>query len=94
MADTADSPAAHAHHLLVALISEGPSGGAALGPDGAWLVATGHAALGMPELTQGRADHAVLHFEAAVTAGSNDCVMLHAGPLRRASVPRDLGVPS
>lgn len=94
MADTVDSLAAHAHDLLVALITEGPSAGApagfhdvvarsaALGPDGAWLAATGHAALAMLALARGRADETVSHLDAAVTAGFNDCVMLHADPLR------------
>ncbi|MFF5505326.1 hypothetical protein [Streptomyces roseolus] len=94
MADTVDSLAAHAHDLLVALITQGPSAGteagfhdvvargAALGPDGTWLAASGHAALAMTALAQGRADLTVRHLDAAVTAGFNDCVLLHAEPLR------------
>ncbi|MFE5791849.1 hypothetical protein ACFQ8C_04640 [Streptomyces sp. NPDC056503] len=94
MADTVDSLATRVHDLLVAILTEGPSAGAAaglqdvvargaaLGPDGAWLAAAGHTTLGMLALAHGRTDQTLLHLDAAVTAGFNDCVMLHADPLR------------
>ncbi|MET8543386.1 hypothetical protein ABZW03_22475 [Kitasatospora sp. NPDC004799] len=50
---------------------------AALGPDGWWLAAAAHGNLGELALARGQADLAVLHLEAAVAAGFNDCVALH-----------------
>ncbi|WP_328924041.1 hypothetical protein OG429_04930 [Streptomyces sp. NBC_00190] len=54
----------------------------ALGPDGAWLVAAGHASLSVLAVARGQADQAVFHLDAAVAAGFNDCVVLHAAPIR------------
>ncbi|MEV6974944.1 hypothetical protein [Kitasatospora sp. NPDC093806] len=54
----------------------------ALGPDGSWLVAAGHAGLGGLALARGRADQVIFHLDAAVTAGYNDCVAFHLPPLR------------
>ncbi|MGW2270546.1 hypothetical protein [Streptomyces yangpuensis] len=54
----------------------------ALGPDGSWLVAAGHASLAGAAVAGGRADQALFHLDAAVTAGFNDCVALHADPVR------------
>ncbi|WHM40880.1 hypothetical protein [Streptomyces sp. BPTC-684] len=53
-----------------------------LGPDGAWLAAAGHASLGGLVCVQGQAELAILHFEAAVSDGFNDCVALHIAPIR------------
>lgn len=55
---------------------------AALGPEGTWLVAAGHATLGGLALAHGQADQVVFHLDAAVTAGFNDCVALHVAPIR------------
>ncbi|KQX49714.1 MULTISPECIES: hypothetical protein [unclassified Streptomyces] len=94
MADTVSSLAARMHDLLVTLLTEGPGAvgdaglhdivtrAAALGPDGAWLAAGGHASLGELACLRGQTDLAVLHFDAAVAAGYNDCVALHVDPLR------------
>ncbi|MFE2854855.1 hypothetical protein ACFXJO_27490 [Streptomyces lavendulae] len=54
----------------------------ALGPDGAWLVAAGHATLGDLATAHGWADRAFAHLDAAVTAGYNDCVALHSASVR------------
>ncbi|MBZ9599966.1 hypothetical protein NRK68_32375 [Streptomyces yangpuensis] len=54
----------------------------ALGTDGTWLVAAGHASLAGMAVAGGRADQALLHLDAAVTAGFNDCVALHVDPIR------------
>ncbi|WP_225802446.1 hypothetical protein [Streptomyces sp. NK15101] len=54
----------------------------ALGPDGTWLVAAGHSNLGVLAVLRGEADRGILHLDAAVTAGYNDCVELHAAPMR------------
>ncbi|MEV7617669.1 hypothetical protein [Streptomyces sp. NPDC089799] len=54
----------------------------ALGPDGTWLVAAGHAALGGMALAHRRMDQTVSHLDLAVAAGFNDCVALHAAPVR------------
>ncbi|MFG2976878.1 hypothetical protein ACGFYY_28300 [Streptomyces sp. NPDC048331] len=56
--------------------------GTALGPDGAWLVATGHAGLGGLAIARGQTDQGIVHLDAAVTFGFNDCVALHAAPMR------------
>ncbi|EFL13048.1 hypothetical protein [Streptomyces sp. C] len=53
----------------------------ALGPAGTWLVAAGHAGLAGIALTRGQAEPVLHHLDAAVTAGFNDCVALHAGPV-------------
>lgn len=94
MADTVNSLATRFHDHLVALLTSGPAAvgtagfqdvvarSTALGPDGAWLVAAGHAGLGALACAYGQTDQAVFHFDAAVTAGYNDCVTLHAAPLR------------
>ncbi|MFD7783883.1 hypothetical protein ACFV4Q_12415 [Streptomyces nojiriensis] len=54
----------------------------ALGPDGTWLVGAGHSSLFGLAVARGQADQAVFHLDAAVTAGFNDCVVLHADPIR------------
>ncbi|MFE6050715.1 hypothetical protein ACFQ6N_08170 [Kitasatospora sp. NPDC056446] len=54
----------------------------ALGPDAAWLVAAGHGGLAGLAFKRRQTDQALFHLEAAVTAGYNDCVSLHAEPLR------------
>ncbi|WP_314246069.1 hypothetical protein [Streptomyces sp. DSM 40907] len=54
----------------------------ALGPDGAWLAAAGHASLGGVAIARGQVDQGVFHLDAAVTAGFNDCVALHIAPIR------------
>ncbi|MCZ0978293.1 hypothetical protein O1L60_00850 [Streptomyces diastatochromogenes] len=94
MADTVDSLATRFHDLLVALLTQGPATvgtaglhdvvarATALGPDGAWLAAAGHAGLGGLACAHGQTDQAVLHFDAAVSAGYNDCVALHVAPVR------------
>ncbi|MFE1345300.1 hypothetical protein [Streptomyces sp. NPDC058757] len=94
MTDTVHALADRAHELLVTFLTDGPTAagaagledvvarGAALGPDGGWLVAAGQVSLGVLDLAHGRADRAVLRLDAAVDHGFNDCVMLHAEPLR------------
>ncbi|MEU3748477.1 MULTISPECIES: hypothetical protein [Streptomyces] len=94
MADTVHSLAAGVHELLVAIGTSGPSAVATagihdviaratvLGPDAAWLVAAGQATLGVLAVAHGQRDQAVVHLDAAVAAGFNDCVMLHSAPLR------------
>ncbi|MFE5710704.1 hypothetical protein ACFQ7J_07775 [Streptomyces sp. NPDC056501] len=94
MADTVTSLAARVHELLVALGTSGPSAVAtaglhdvvaratALGPDGTWLIGAGEASLGALALVHGQADQAVFRLDAAVAAGFNDCVALHAAPFR------------
>ncbi|KJY29772.1 hypothetical protein [Streptomyces katrae] len=54
----------------------------ALGPGGTWLAAAGHAGLGVLAVLRGRAEQAIPHLDAAVSAGYNDCVGLHAAPIR------------
>ncbi|MGW8782488.1 hypothetical protein ACWGNM_31110 [Streptomyces sp. NPDC055796] len=94
MVDTVNSLAARVHELLVEVMTHGPAAvgtagfhdvvvrAAALGPDGAWLVAAGHANLGVLAVLRGEADQGICHFDAAVAAGYNDCVALHVGPIR------------
>ncbi|MGW1508183.1 hypothetical protein [Streptomyces sp. NPDC002394] len=94
MADTVDSLAARFHDLLVTLMLDGPAAAGtaglhdvvaratALGPGGAWLAAAAHAGLGGLACAYGQTDQAVLHFDAAVAAGYNDCVGLHVAPVR------------
>ncbi|MEV4428727.1 hypothetical protein ACN9M0_28575 [Streptomyces sp. R-07] len=94
MVDTVQSLAARLHELLVAFLTQGPAAvgtagahdvvarATALGPDGAWIVAAGHACLGDVACLQGQTDLAVFHFDAAVAAGYNDCVALHVAPIR------------
>ncbi|MER6099016.1 hypothetical protein ABT154_24840 [Streptomyces sp. NPDC001728] len=94
MVDTVSSLAARVHELQVAIMTEGPGAvgtagfhdvvarATALGPEGTWLAAAGHASLGELACLHGQTDLAVFHFDAAVTAGYNDCVALHVGPLR------------
>ncbi|WP_371680764.1 hypothetical protein [Streptomyces sp. NBC_01276] len=55
---------------------------AALGPEGTWLVAAGHATLGGLAIAHGQTDQLLFHLDAAVTAGFNDCVALHIAPIR------------
>ncbi|MFF2040880.1 hypothetical protein ACFVVX_10660 [Kitasatospora sp. NPDC058170] len=98
MVDTVSSLATRLHEVLVELLAKGPARAGtrglhdvvaratALGPDGAWLAAAGRASLGGLACEQGEAELAVLHFEAAVAGGFNDCVALHvtsALPLHR-----------
>ncbi|MFI8824064.1 hypothetical protein [Streptomyces sp. NPDC053431] len=94
MVDTVNSLAARVHELLVAVLTEGPAAvgtagfhdvvarATALGPEARWLVAAGQASLGEMALARGQSEEVILHLDAAVTAGYNDCVALHAGPLR------------
>ncbi|MEV5970363.1 hypothetical protein [Streptomyces sp. NPDC051921] len=94
MVDTVNSLATRFHELMVALLTGGPatvgtaglhdvvSRAAALGPDGTWLAAAGHASLGGLAIAHGRTDQAVAHLDAAVAAGYNDCVALHVAPMR------------
>ncbi|MFE2177406.1 hypothetical protein [Kitasatospora sp. NPDC059462] len=95
MADTVNSLVARLHDVVVGILTGGPSAAAAgtgslhdvvaraaaLGPDGAWLAASGHAGLAGVACAQGRADEVVHHLDAAVSYGFNDCVALHAAPL-------------
>ncbi|AZM87347.1 hypothetical protein [Streptomyces sp. W1SF4] len=53
----------------------------ALGPAAAWLAAAAHAGLAGLALTRGQAEPVLHHLDAAVAAGYNDCVALHAGPV-------------
>ncbi|MGW5777708.1 hypothetical protein [Streptomyces sp. NPDC003863] len=94
MVDTVNSLAARFHEQLVALLTHGPAAvgtagfhdviarATALGPDGTWLVAAGQVSLGVMACVHGQRDQAVFHLDAAVTAGYNDCVTLHADPIR------------
>ncbi|MEU1288067.1 hypothetical protein [Kitasatospora sp. NPDC005856] len=52
----------------------------ALGPEGMWLAAAAHSSLSGLALARGQAEQAILHLEAAVAAGYNDCVALHMAP--------------
>ncbi|MFJ7068147.1 hypothetical protein [Streptomyces sp. NPDC101115] len=94
MADTVHSLSDRLHEVLVTFLTDGAGAAAttglhdvvaratALGPDGTWLVAAGHASLGGLACVYGQKDQAVLHFDAAVAAGYNDCVALHAALIR------------
>ncbi|KJY29206.1 hypothetical protein VR46_37305, partial [Streptomyces sp. NRRL S-444] len=94
MVDTVNSLAARVHELLVEVMTNGPAAvgtagfhdvvarATALGPDGTWLVAAGHASLGVLAVLHGEADRAIFHLDAAVAAGFNDCVALHVAPIR------------
>ncbi|RSS82167.1 hypothetical protein [Streptomyces sp. WAC06614] len=97
MVDTVNALATRFHDVLVTLLTQGSGPGraaatpalhdivaraGALGPDGAWLVASGHASLGGLALAHGEGDLCTAHLDAAVTAGFNDCVALHSPPLR------------
>ncbi|KQV15682.1 hypothetical protein [Kitasatospora sp. Root107] len=94
MVDTVNSLATRLHEVLVALLTSGPAAvgtaglhdviarATALGPDGGWLVAAGHGSLGELACLNGQADQAILHLDAAVAAGFNDCVALHTAPMR------------
>ncbi|MFJ9691189.1 hypothetical protein [Kitasatospora sp. NPDC101183] len=53
-----------------------------LGPDAAWLVAAGHGGLAGLALKQRQPDQALYHLDRAVAAGYNDCLALHAAPMR------------
>lgn len=94
MVDTVNSLVTRLHEVLVELLTSGPTAGnvrglhdvvaraTALGPDGAWLAAAGHANLGGLAVVQGQADQGIHHLDAAVAAGYNDCVALHVAPIR------------
>ncbi|MBO1416453.1 hypothetical protein [Streptomyces sp. FH025] len=95
MVETVNSLVTRLHEVLVEMLTKGAAAAGtirslhdvvaragALGPDGAWLVAAGHVGLGDLAHAQGQTDQAVLHLEAAVTAGYNDCVALHVAPMR------------
>ncbi|MGW3040611.1 hypothetical protein ACWC9T_11310 [Kitasatospora sp. NPDC001159] len=89
MVDTVSSLATRLHEVLVEFLTKGPAvagtrglhdlvaRATALGPDGAWLAASGRASLGGLACAQGQAELAILHLEAAVSGGFNDCVALH-----------------
>lgn len=93
MVDTVNSLATRLHEVLVELLTKGPAvagtrglhdvvaRATALGPDGAWLAAAGRAGLGGLACAQGQAELAILHLEAAVSGGFNDCVLLHMAPM-------------
>ncbi|MEU8431613.1 hypothetical protein AB0F18_01655 [Streptomyces sp. NPDC029216] len=93
MVDTVNSLAARLHEVLVELMTKGPAvagtrglhdvvaRATALGPDGAWLAAAGRANLAGLACMQGQAELAILHLEAAVAGGFNDCVELHTAPM-------------
>ncbi|MFI1106305.1 hypothetical protein [Streptomyces melanogenes] len=94
MVDTVNSLANRFHEVLVELMVKGPAGAGtrglhdvvaratALGTDAAWLAAAGRATLGDLACVQGQAEQAILHYEAAVSDGFNDCVALHVAPIR------------
>ncbi|MFD7556450.1 MULTISPECIES: hypothetical protein [unclassified Streptomyces] len=96
MVDTVNSLATRTHELLVALMTQGPAGvgaatagihdimarATALGPDAAWLAASGHATLAGLALVRGQADEVIHHLDTAVAGGFNDCVALHSAPIR------------
>ena len=96
MADTINSLASRVHELLVANLTS-PAASAVdvasglhdviaragvLGPDAAWLVGAGHSGLAGLAFRSSQIDRALFHLDAAVAAGFNDCVALHAAPLR------------
>ncbi|MEU2242449.1 hypothetical protein ABZ572_23910 [Streptomyces sp. NPDC018338] len=91
MADTVHSLITRLHELLVTHLTDGAvdiapglhdvvDRSVALGADGTWIAAGAHANLSGIALVHGQPDRAVAHLEAAVAAGYNDCVALHAGP--------------
>ncbi|MFJ9575255.1 hypothetical protein ACIRQF_02555 [Streptomyces sp. NPDC101191] len=94
MADTVHSLADRLHDVLVDLLTRGAATAGtrglhdvvaratALGPEGAWIAAAGRANLGGLACLQGEWELAVLHLEAAVADGYNDCVALHVPPVR------------
>ncbi|PKV83238.1 hypothetical protein [Streptomyces sp. TLI_146] len=94
MVDTVNSLATRLHEVLVELMVKGPAvagtrglhdvveRATALGPDGSWLAAAGRATLGDLACVQGQMEQAILHYEAAVSFGFNDCVALHVAPIR------------
>lgn len=94
MADTLDKLAVHFHDHLVALLTDGPAvvgtaglhdvvaRATALGAEGTWLVAAGHAGLAFVACAYGQTDQVLFHLDAAVAAGYNDCVALHSAPIR------------
>ncbi|WP_327064444.1 hypothetical protein [Kitasatospora sp. NBC_01302] len=96
MADTINSLASRVQELLVANLTSPAASAAhvatgfhdviaratALGPDAAWLVGAGHSGLAALAFLHRRIDQALFHLDAAVTAGFNDCVALHAAALR------------
>ncbi|MFC5663967.1 hypothetical protein ACFP3U_13350 [Kitasatospora misakiensis] len=89
MVDTVNSLVTRLHEVLVQILTEGsPAAGArglqdviaraaALGPDAAWIAASGHASLAELAWAQGEAEPAIHHLEAAVSGGYNDCLSLH-----------------
>ncbi|MEY9873196.1 hypothetical protein ABH931_002678 [Streptacidiphilus sp. MAP12-33] len=96
MADTVNSLASRVHELTVANLTSPASSAvqvdtgfhdviaraATLGPDAAWLVGAGHSGLAALAFLHRQLDRALFHLDAAVTAGFNDCVALHAAALR------------
>lgn len=93
MADTVNSLVARLHELLVTQLTGGAAEAAPglydvvaraarLGPDGAWIGAAGHVNLAGAAVMSRRGERAIAHLEAAVDAGYNDCVALHAAPVR------------
>lgn len=54
----------------------------ALGPDAAWLVAAGHSGLSGLALKARQTDGMLYHLDQAVIHGFNDCLALHAEPMR------------
>ncbi|SEL53610.1 hypothetical protein [Streptacidiphilus jiangxiensis] len=96
MVDTINSLASRVHELLVANLTNPAASAAdvakglhdviaratALGPDAAWLVGAGHSGLAAVAFLHRQIDRALSHLDAAVTAGFNDCVALHASALR------------
>ncbi|MFJ9643836.1 hypothetical protein ACWEPM_20925 [Streptomyces sp. NPDC004244] len=94
MVDTVNSLATRFHEVLVEILTKGPAvagtrgvhdvvaRATALGPGGAWLAAAGRASLAGLACAQGQGDLAILHLEAAVSDGFNDCVALHLPLIR------------
>ncbi|MEC4574898.1 hypothetical protein [Streptomyces virginiae] len=96
MADTVNSLVARVHELLVAHLTQGAAArgaevtaglhdvvarATALGPEGTWLVAAGHAGLAGLGIARGEVERILFHLDAAVAAGFNDCVGLHVAPI-------------
>ncbi len=105
MVDTVNSLATRLHEVLVRFLTEGSPSVAArglhdviaraavLGPDGAWIAASGHAGLAGLACAQGETELTLAHLEAAVEGGFNDCVSCHTPlmlPLHREPRFQDL----
>ncbi|MFG3343796.1 hypothetical protein ACGF1Z_01895 [Streptomyces sp. NPDC048018] len=94
MVDTVHSLADRLHDVLVELLTEGAATAGtrglhdvvaratALGPEGAWIAAAGRGNLAGLACLRGETEVAILHLEAAVADGYNDCVALHVPPVR------------